>query len=83
MRPGFMRDHIWTRRHLSDYLDRELDALGRQRLERHTDLCPKCHRLVATLVQTIEALRALHEAPAGPPLSLSDSVIACLRQESG
>ena len=63
MRPGFMRDNMWTRRHLAEYLDGELDARGRQRIERHAHRCPMCHRLVATLTRMLEELRELRERP--------------------
>lgn len=80
MRPGFMREHMWTRRHLSEYLDEELDAQGRKRLERHAHLCPKCGHLVATLLKTLRGLRELGDAsPASP---VADSVIARLREET-
>ncbi len=82
MRPSFIRDHMWTRRHLPEYLDGELDGEDRRRVEEHAHLCPKCRRLVATLLQTLEGLRALHEAPAGATSSISDSVIDRLRRES-
>lgn len=83
MTPGFMREHMWTRRHLHAYLDDGLDARDRRRLEQHAHLCPKCRRLVATLVRTLEGLHGLREAPAGAPPSISDSVIERLRRESG
>ena len=83
MRPSFMRDHMWARRHLAAYLDGALDTRGRHRLEHHAHLCPKCHQLVTTLVQTLEGLRALREPPLGMTSPISDSVIARLREESG
>jgi anti-sigma factor RsiW len=82
MRPGFMRDHLWTRRHVADYLDGELEGDAKQRLERHTHLCPKCRRMVATLLRTLEGLRGLRERPPGSAPRISDSVIARLREQS-
>jgi anti-sigma factor RsiW len=64
MRPGFMLDHMFTRRHLAEYLDGELDARGRDRLRDHAHRCPSCHRLVATLVQMLDGLRGLGQAAA-------------------
>ena len=81
MRPGFMREHMWTRRHLPEYLDDELDARDRERLDRHASLCPKCGHLVATLLKTLRELRTLRRA--SPPSSpVADSVIARLREET-
>jgi hypothetical protein len=55
----FMRDHRWTQDHLSSYIDRELGSRERERVDRHTDLCPECHRALATLRRTVQALRRL------------------------
>jgi anti-sigma factor RsiW len=76
--PWFMRDHMWTRRHLSDYLDEELDPRGRQRVERHVHSCPSCGRLLATLRKTLEGLHALGQQPL-PADGVADSVIRRLR----
>jgi anti-sigma factor RsiW len=76
--PRFMRDHMWTRKHLSEYLDEELDARERERVERHAHMCPSCHRLLATLRKTLEGLHALGRQPL-PADGVADSVIARLR----
>jgi anti-sigma factor RsiW len=76
--PWFMRDHMWTRRHMSEYLDDELGARGRHRVERHTRRCPVCHRLLETLRRTVAGLHALGEQPV-PAEGVSDSVISRLR----
>ncbi len=76
--PWFMRDHMWTRRHLSEYLDEELNPRGRERVERHVHMCPSCHRLLATLRKTLEGLHALGEQPL-PAEGVADSVIGRLR----
>lgn len=81
MRPGFMRDHMWTRRHLADYLDDELDTPARQRLERHASLCPKCGHLVATLLKTLQGLRTLAASSTGTS-PIAAAVIARLREEA-
>jgi anti-sigma factor RsiW len=47
---------------MSDYLDRELDAGERARLERHTSVCPKCRAV-------LEALRRLTAALARLPIT--------------
>ncbi len=83
LRPSFMLDHRYTRRHLAEYLDGELEAPARARLERHAGRCPKCRRMVQTLMRTLDGLRSLRELPAlAHPLGVSDSVIARLREEA-
>jgi len=57
MRPGFMLEHMFTRRHLAEYLDGELDAPRRDRLEDHAHRCPSCQRLMATLMEMLEVTR--------------------------
>jgi anti-sigma factor RsiW len=80
--PRFMRDHMWTRKHLSDYLDEELQTRERERVEHHVHGCPSCHRLLATLRRTLEGLHALGREPL-PSEGVADSVIARLRNSSG
>lgn len=82
MQPSFVRDHMWARRHLAEYLDGELDQSGRHRLEHHAHRCPRCHRLVATLLRTLEGLRSLRAQPVGPGSPVADSVIARLGEET-
>jgi anti-sigma factor RsiW len=80
MRWGFIRDHVWTRRHLDAYLDGELDPAARRRVERHSELCPPCHRLIATLKQTLAGLRELRDEPsAGARGGVAEAVIGRLR----
>jgi anti-sigma factor RsiW len=76
--PRFMRDHMWTRKHLSEYLDEELESRERERVERHVHRCPSCHRLLATLRKTLEGLHGLGRQPL-PAEGVADSVIARLR----
>lgn len=60
----FMREHRWSSKRLSDYLDSDLERGERERLETHTSVCPQCHRLLATLRRTLESLRDLGGTPA-------------------
>jgi hypothetical protein len=76
----FYRDHRWTRRHLSEYVDGELGPRGRARIEHHVHLCPDCWRLLATLKRTLAGLMGLRGE--GPGDDIADSVIARLRAES-
>ena len=75
----FLRDHRWTRRHLSDYIDGDLDAHERDRVERHVGMCPQCRRLLETLKRTVAGLMGLREDPTG---EVADSVIERLRAEA-
>jgi anti-sigma factor RsiW len=74
----FYLDHRWTRRRLSEYVDDELDAAGRERVERHVHLCPSCWRLLETLKRTLAGLMGLREEASG---EIADGVIARLRAE--
>ncbi|MBS1885695.1 MAG: zf-HC2 domain-containing protein [Actinobacteria bacterium] len=76
----FMRDHMWARGRFSAYLDHELDDAESARLERHAHLCPGCHRMLETLIKTLEGLRGLSGA-SRPPSDLADSVIERIRKE--
>jgi anti-sigma factor RsiW len=44
---------------MSAYLDGELAATGRARLERHVGECPDCERLLAGLRRMLDGLRRL------------------------
>jgi hypothetical protein len=74
----FHREHRWTHEHLSEYIDGELGARGRARVERHVGMCPECRRVLATLRQTLAALMGLREDQPG---DIIDSVIGRLRIE--
>jgi anti-sigma factor RsiW len=76
----FMRDHRWTQAHLSDYLDDDLAQPERARVEHHVGMCPRCRRVVETLMKTLDGLRALGAEPAAGG-GIADSVIAKLRDE--
>jgi anti-sigma factor RsiW len=60
-RARFRLDHRWAPAHMSEYLDAELSAGRRQRLERHVGECRECRRVLAGLRAL---LGALHSAPA-------------------
>jgi len=79
----FLRDHRFTREHASDYLDGDLDAAGRERVERHARLCPKCREVLDSLARTVAALRELGSTPARAPGSVSAApgIIARLRAD--
>jgi anti-sigma factor RsiW len=64
-RVRFRRDHRWARRRMSDYLDGELPAAARARIEHHLGECAGCRRLLAELRRTVEGLRRLPAPSAG------------------
>ncbi len=45
----FLRDHRWTPKHVSAYVDGELTAAARDRLQRHVNECPECRGLLHSL----------------------------------
>jgi len=60
----FERDHRWAAEHMSDYLDGELAASGRGRMQRHLGECQECRRLLAGLRALVDRLHRL-PAPSG------------------
>ena len=79
--PRFMRDHHWTKGHLSEYIDHDLDDLERERVERHVGRCPSCHRLLASLRRVVAGLGSLGREvrPARGPVA--DGVLERFRSE--
>jgi hypothetical protein len=55
----FRRDHRWSPRHMSAYLDQDLSARGRARLERHTAECLDCRGVLGDLRQMLALLRGV------------------------
>jgi anti-sigma factor RsiW len=74
----FMREHRWTQDHLSDYLDGDLGANERQRVEKHVHWCPECRRVLESLRRTLKGLMELRATSAE---SIAPSVIDRLRRE--
>jgi len=56
----FRLDHRWAPPHMSAYLDSELRAQARARLEHHTARCPECRSVLDDLRRM---LALLHDAP--------------------
>jgi anti-sigma factor RsiW len=75
-----MVDHRFTKAHASEYLDGELPQAGRERVERHASVCPRCRALLASLRRMIETLPNL-AAQQGP--SVTDGVLERLRRDGG
>lgn len=55
----FTRDHRWTPAHMSAYLDGELAASARARLDRHVAECPECRRVFRALRRMLGVLHEL------------------------
>ena len=76
----FARDHRWSPRHMSEYLDGELHRAGEQRIERHTGVCPRCHELLEALRTMVAALGGMRESRAGAPPDAGPAVVAEVRR---
>jgi anti-sigma factor RsiW len=59
-----------THSRLSDYIDGDLEADERRRVERHLRWCPRCRRVLASLTRTVSGLRRLGQRERG--LSVPD-----------
>lgn len=57
--PRFHVDHVFTRRRLSAYLDGELGAVERHRVEHHVEECPECRRTARSLHRVVAGLALL------------------------
>jgi anti-sigma factor RsiW len=51
---------------MSDYLDEELAASRRRRMQRHVKACPKCRQVLGTLRRMVGALRRVPPPTGGP-----------------
>ena len=58
---------------MSEFLDGELDASSRKRVERHVRFCHRCHTVLANLRETLGRLRGLQDSEP-PGASDVDSV---------
>ena len=74
----FRRDHRWSLRHMSDYVDDDLSGAERERLEGHRDECPECTRVLATLATMVEGLQGLRDAQGR---SVADGVLEGVQRE--
>lgn len=79
----FMREHRWTAKHLSEYIDRELEEPDSRRVEEHVRLCPHCHRVLGTLRRAVSGLRSLRDSPPTPPPAggVAEGVLGRIREE--
>jgi anti-sigma factor RsiW len=82
-RLGFRLDHRWVPAHLSAYLDGELGARGRARVQRHARACRECRRLLQSVREMLALLRAQPPARAPAPAELASAVRARLAEPEG
>jgi anti-sigma factor RsiW len=71
------RDHRFTKARASEYLDGDLDARSRARVERHASVCPQCRALLASLRRVVAELPRLSATARG---SVADGVLERLRR---
>jgi anti-sigma factor RsiW len=80
----FRRDHRWTPPHISAYLDSDLSARARMRLQRHAAECPECRSVVEDLAHLLALLQS---APAPQPLAavpaITSAVLRRLHEPAG
>ena len=76
----FIRDHRWSPRHMSEYLDADLDAAGRARIERHAQDCPECRDLLSSLQTMVAALGSM---PGRPASSVAGAVLTGVHERLG
>ena len=74
------RDHGWSQRHMSDYIDGDLSSRQQRRLEAHARLCPDCGRLRRSLTVLVWELRELGRRRP-PGTAVAADVIEGLRSE--
>jgi hypothetical protein len=74
-------NHEELRQRLSAYLEADLAAGERARIEEHLAGCPECRREYLELRHTVDLLRGLPEPE--PPADLAGRVLARLRQGDG
>ena len=74
-RTRFRMDHRWAPDRMSPYLDGELGAGSRGRMEHHLGECAECRRLIAGLTLVLDALHRLRTRGSGcDPVRIAASV---------
>jgi anti-sigma factor RsiW len=73
--PGRAGDHQWSQQHLSQYVEGELPARARRRLDRHARDCVDCGLGLRAMRAVVHALRGLDGlAGARAPATIFDRV---------
>jgi anti-sigma factor RsiW len=80
----FMRDHRWTPPHMSAYVDADLPAAARARLERHTAECPDCRGVLGELRRMLVLMHsALSPEPVAGGRAIATAVLRRLHEPAG
>lgn len=69
-------DHDWSQRHLSHYLEGDLPARARRRLERHAADCPDCNRGIRAMKALLRLIARDRTDEIQAPASVFDRVRA-------
>ncbi len=75
----FRRDHRWTPKHVSPYLDDDLATGARARLQRHVAECPECQGVLRSLERMLLRLSGVPSPAAGEAADLAEGVRVRLR----
>ncbi len=69
--------HEWSQRHLSHYVEGDLNWLGRRRLELHAEQCPQCGLGIRALRSLLRLMHGTADQPREvAPNSIFDRVRA-------
>jgi len=66
-------------RHLSEYIDREIDVVAYRVIEQHLKDCPACRICLATLRQTVSLCRSMHDSSIDIPETASQKLHQAIR----
>ena len=69
----FARDHRWSQRRASEYIDAEMQRSESDRIEGHVSECADCRELIMALRTMVSTLATL---PGQPAESVAGSVFA-------
>jgi anti-sigma factor RsiW len=69
-------DHDWSQRHISHYVEGDLAARARRRLERHASGCPGCSRAIRAMKALLRQLLGLRGEQPRAPANAFDRVRA-------
>ena len=72
--PGRTRDHQWSQQHLSHYVEGDLRARARRRLERHARDCEECARGIRATRALVRAVHGLGGPAGAAPATIFDRV---------
>ncbi len=75
----FRRDHRWTPKHVSPYLDDELAIGARARLQRHVAACPECRGVLWSLERMLLRLSGMPSPAATEAPDLAERIRGRLR----